>query len=87
MNLRLSRMERYLHGPTPATSTRYTSSQDLIVATNNVSAEIDSWNPDLTHVYKMFTFSKRINFWRRKLHMLFLIFIVGHRQLAIGKLI
>ncbi|KAH3877055.1 hypothetical protein DPMN_000911, partial [Dreissena polymorpha] len=49
-NLRLSRMERYLHGPTPVTSMRYTSSEDLISATNNVSAEIDSWNPDLSRV-------------------------------------
>ena len=50
VNLRLSRMERYLHGPTPMTSSRYTSSQDLIAATNNVAVEIDSWNPNLTHV-------------------------------------
>ncbi|KAL4225738.1 General transcription factor IIH subunit 1 [Mactra antiquata] len=50
VNLHLSRMERYLHGPTPLTSTRYTSTEDLISATNCVSAEIDTWNPDLTHV-------------------------------------
>ncbi|WAR03175.1 TF2H1-like protein [Mya arenaria] len=50
VNMRLSRMERYLHGPTPITSSRYTSSEDLISANNTVSAEIDSWNPNLTHV-------------------------------------
>lgn len=43
-------MERYLHGPTPITSSRYTSSEDLIAATNIVSAEIYTWNPDLAHV-------------------------------------
>lgn len=50
VNLRLSRMERYLHGPTPVTSSRYASSEDLISATNSVSAEIDAWSPDLSHV-------------------------------------
>lgn len=50
INLRLSRMERYLHGPTPVISARYTSSEDVIEATSAVSSEIDHWNPDLSNV-------------------------------------
>lgn len=50
INLRLSRMERYLHGPTPAVSARYTSSEDVIEATHAVSIEINHWNPDLSNV-------------------------------------
>ena len=50
MNLRLSRMERYLHGPTTVISSRYTSSEDVIEATSAVSEEINHWNPDLSNV-------------------------------------
>ena len=50
INLRLSRMERYLHGPTTVISARYTSSEDVIEATHAVSSEINHWNPDLSSV-------------------------------------
>ena len=50
INLRLSRMERYLHGPTTVISARYTSSEDVIEATHAVSSEINHWNPDLSNV-------------------------------------
>lgn len=50
LNLHLSRLERYLHGPTPVVTHRYASSDELIRAHSHVTDEVDSWDPDLTHV-------------------------------------
>ncbi|KAJ8299253.1 hypothetical protein KUTeg_023313 [Tegillarca granosa] len=50
VNLRLTKMEGYLHGPTPVMATRYTTSEDVINAASSVSEEISHWSPDLTQV-------------------------------------
>lgn len=43
-------MEGYLHGPTPVTATRYTTSEDVIAATQIVSQEMHNWIPHLSQV-------------------------------------
>ena len=48
--LRLHKMEGYLHGPTPVMATKYTTSEDVIVATQNVSQEMYNWIPNLSQV-------------------------------------
>lgn len=50
VNLKLSKLERYLHGPTPLTATRYNTSEDVRTATQNVSSEVSEWYPDLSQV-------------------------------------
>jgi hypothetical protein len=50
VNLRLHKMEGYLHGPTPVMATKYTTSEDVIVATQNVSQEMHNWIPNLSQV-------------------------------------
>ncbi|XP_064601766.1 general transcription factor IIH subunit 1-like [Liolophura sinensis] len=46
-SLRLSKMERYLHGPTPVTATTYTTGQDFLQASETVSREINQWQPQI----------------------------------------
>ncbi|XP_041366355.1 general transcription factor IIH subunit 1-like [Gigantopelta aegis] len=50
VNLRLGRIERYLHGPTPATISKYTTSEKVIEANQLVAEEIHKWVPDLSQV-------------------------------------
>ncbi|KAL5006637.1 hypothetical protein ScPMuIL_015443 [Solemya velum] len=50
VNLKLSKLERYLHGPTPLMATRYNTSEDVLTATQNVSSEVSEWNLDLSQV-------------------------------------
>ncbi|KAK7098858.1 hypothetical protein V1264_003080 [Littorina saxatilis] len=46
VGLRLERMERYLHGPTPASASRYTTSDDVMRAFHTVSGQMHSWHPN-----------------------------------------
>ncbi|PVD33960.1 hypothetical protein C0Q70_05222 [Pomacea canaliculata] len=50
VSLRLDRMERYLHGPTPASASRYTSTEDAMAALHNITEQISSWRDSLTAV-------------------------------------
>lgn len=43
VGLRLEQMERYLHGPTPAAASRYTSSEDVVVAHQTVAQQMEAW--------------------------------------------
>lgn len=49
-SLRLSKMERYLHGPTPVTATTYTTGQDFLQASETVTREINQWQPQIQQV-------------------------------------
>ncbi|XP_074659890.1 general transcription factor IIH subunit 1-like [Tubulanus polymorphus] len=48
--LKLAKLERYLHGPTPITATSYTTNDDMIRASNGVTQEIEAYRPDLTRL-------------------------------------
>ncbi|CAG2206826.1 GTF2H1 [Mytilus edulis] len=50
VNLRLHKMEGYLHGPTPVMTTKYTTSEDVIAATQNVTQEMHNWVLTLSQV-------------------------------------
>lgn len=50
VNLRLHKMEGYLHGPTPIYATKYTTSEDVIAATQIVSHEMQHWMPQFSQV-------------------------------------
>ncbi|XP_046581673.1 general transcription factor IIH subunit 1-like [Haliotis rubra] len=50
VNLRLGKMERYLHGPTPVMAAKYTTSENVMQALRAVGEEIQHWNPQLTQV-------------------------------------
>ena len=50
VNLTLHKMEGYLHGPTPVTAMRYTSSEEVIKASESVSSEMQDWVPQLSQV-------------------------------------
>ena len=50
VNLMLHKMDGYLHGPTPATLSRYTHGEDAIVASQAVTQEVEHWSPDLSSV-------------------------------------
>ncbi|XP_062594471.1 general transcription factor IIH subunit 1-like isoform X2 [Saccostrea cucullata] len=50
VNLQLHKMEGYLHGPTPVTLSRYTTSEDLVQASESVMRDVEYWSPDLSNV-------------------------------------
>lgn len=52
VGLRLDKVERYLHGPTQASASRYTSTEDVMNALHNVSTEIQAWRSDAVMVVK-----------------------------------
>lgn len=50
VNLRLHKMEGYLHGPTPLMMSRYTTSEDLVQSSESVMQDVYQWSPDLSNV-------------------------------------
>ncbi|ESO86947.1 hypothetical protein LOTGIDRAFT_207033 [Lottia gigantea] len=50
VSLRLDKMERYLHGPTPVTACRYTSSQTVLHASQTVNNDINTWSLDFNNI-------------------------------------
>ncbi|XP_078333763.1 general transcription factor IIH subunit 1-like [Crassostrea virginica] len=50
VNLRLHKMEGYLHGPTPVMMSRYTTSEDLVHASESVMQDVYQWSSDLSNV-------------------------------------
>ena len=48
--LKLTNMDRYLHGPTPVTATQYHTSADILLACQAVTQEMMAWNPKLPQV-------------------------------------
>lgn len=50
VNLQLHKMEGYLHGPTPVTMSRYTTSEDLLHASESVMNDVHHWSHDLSNV-------------------------------------
>ncbi|XP_013414327.1 general transcription factor IIH subunit 1 [Lingula anatina] len=48
--LNLAKMERYLHGPTPITTSQYHTSEDMIQASFNTQMQVKHWIPNLTQV-------------------------------------
>jgi len=48
--LRLTRLDRYLHGPTVVTSAQYHTNDDVLRASRTVVQEMLSWQPQLTQV-------------------------------------
>ena len=49
-SLRLSHMDRYLHGPTPALPTQYNTSEDVLHACQALTSEVLVWDPRLSQV-------------------------------------
>ena len=49
-SLRLTKMDRYLHGPTPVSATQYKTSDDVLQAHQQVMHDILAWKPDQTQV-------------------------------------
>ncbi|KAI0213338.1 General transcription factor IIH subunit 1 [Lamellibrachia satsuma] len=48
--LRLTRLDRYLHGPTVVTTAQYHTNDDVLRASRTVVQEMLSWQPQLTQV-------------------------------------
>ena len=48
--LRLTHMDRYLHGPTPVQATQYHTSADILLACQAVTQEMMAWSPKLPQV-------------------------------------
>ncbi len=49
-SLRLARMDRYLHGPTPMRATQYNTSEDILEAHQVLSQDMMAWKPNLSQV-------------------------------------
>ncbi|XP_050408236.1 general transcription factor IIH subunit 1 [Patella vulgata] len=50
VNLRLEKMERYLHGPTPITAVKYTTSRAVLEASESVHNDVEQWSTDLSNI-------------------------------------
>ena len=50
VTLKLTHMDRYLHGPTPQTVTQYHTNADIINATKDFTQEMMAWNSNLPQV-------------------------------------
>ena len=48
--LRLTKMDRYLHGPTPVSAMQYKTSDDVLRAHQRVMHDMLAWKPDLSQV-------------------------------------
>ena len=51
--LRLTKMDRYLHGPTPVSAMQYKTSDDVLRAHQRVMHDMLAWKPDLSQVGHM----------------------------------
>jgi putative SOS response-associated peptidase YedK len=48
--LKLTKLERYLHGPTPVVATSVETTESLIEASQSALQEMESWKSSLTQV-------------------------------------
>ena len=56
--LRLTKMDRYLHGPTPVSAIQYKTSDDVLQAHQRVMHDMLAWKPDLSQVRSRISVSK-----------------------------
>ena len=54
--LRLTKMDRYLHGPTPVSAMQYKTSDDVLRAHQRVMHDMLAWKPDLSQVGREYLF-------------------------------
>ena len=58
--LRLTRLDRYLHGPTVVNATQYHTNDDVLQASRTVVQEMLSWQPQLTQVRRGCSWQRNI---------------------------